>query len=209
MEHQNLAPTSVPRHCKWLLLAAVSLLMGSQAMLYSQKGALGTPYHVLVFKVNEQCDDTVALWHNSPNHFALKQLSKTPCALTMGFGENFYCKGLTTLIDGNSVSLMLGVHHDKIFKIQAAEQTVVTPYGTMRVSNRENVKLFGKWQTYTFHLKPTAVNAGTTILRFNTTLGVIGIEEINNRCELIGKVQILAVDGMSLRQFANQDKGQE
>lgn len=212
MEHQNLVSwLGQGRLARpWLTaLAVFVLLLSAHNQLCSQSRAYGTPAHVLVFKVNETCDDTVGLYQSSPGHFALRQLSKKPCDLNLGFGGSFYCKNQTTLIERNAVSLLMGFHRDKIFMIQAAEQTVVTPYGTMRVSMRENAKLFGKWQTYTFHLKPTTVHAGTTILRFNATLGVIGIEEINNRCEPIGKVQLVMVDGLTLRQFANQDEGKE
>jgi len=207
MEYRNLTQVHSLRLLAAIVIAV--MLAGSQAQLHSQTLDSKAPSHVLIFKVNETCDDTVGLYQIQEGHFALRQLSKTPCALNMGFGGNFYCKTQTTLIERDGVSLLMGYHRDKLFTIQAAEQTVDGPYGSMRVSMRENAKLYDKWQTYTFHLKPNTVHAGTTILRFNSKFGVIGIEEINQRCEPIGKVQLIKVDGISLIQFAKQSNDKE
>lgn len=163
---------------------------------------MADPSHVLVYKVAGKCPDTVRVTRH-PSALRITPVSKTRCAVKMGFGELFWKrKEYFLVLQGTSLSLMVGaMHKDHLLDLALSKQYVVSPYGAYKVVVKENAPLFGKWKTYTAEFRPEGSPTFALILKFGTQIGILSLENKDESGAKIGAIDLYSVDGKPLEQF--------
>jgi hypothetical protein len=211
MEHRDLAASKVSRTCRAVLqtlwLRTLLLVAGSVGAFdhaHAQFPESNDPRHVVIYKVNGKCGDTIQLMRH-PTSMRSTWLSRTRCPVNLGFGDVFKpANNKLLILQDQHVFLLMGYHRDRMLDIQAEEQYIISPYGAYRVKLKEETLLEGKWKTWTFLIKPDAGNGSTIVLRLNAVLGIVGIQHLDRNRVSVGQMELVQVDGLPLAQFVQQ-----